>query len=147
MRIPNPEKYTITKTVPFHQSREVSLFIWKLSQECRWYFNRGVRMSFDNRNLTKFDLYKTVTALRNETGWNEAYAGMQRASIDDGRKTVRLHQSTIDRKNRKAKRRQKKGRKARTIQYAKSPRIFFWKKNGSRRPVIRSFRWNTLLAI
>ena len=35
MMIPNPEKYTITKTVPFHQSREVSLFIWKLSLECR----------------------------------------------------------------------------------------------------------------
>lgn len=122
MQVSNPEKYTLTKTIPFHQSKEVSRFIWKIQQECRWYFNKGVKMSFDNRNLTKFDLYKTVTAMRNETGWNEAYVSMQRASIDDGRKTVRLHQSTIGRKNRLAK---KKGGKAKVIQYAKSPKRFF----------------------
>ncbi len=131
MQIPSPEKYTVTRTVPFHQSKEVSRFIWKLSQECRWYFNKGVRMSFDNRKLTKFDLYNVVTILRNDTGWNEAYTDMQRASIDDGRKAVRLHQSTIDRKNRAAKRRQKEGKKARTIQYSKSPKQFFRKKDAA----------------
>ncbi len=115
MKVPSPETCTLTKTVPFHQSKEVSKFIWRLHQECRWYFNKGVKMSFDNRNLTKFDLYGTVTMLRNNTGWNAAYTQMQRASIDDGRKTVRLHQSAIDRKNRMAKRRQKEGKKARTI--------------------------------
>ena len=109
MKVPSPETYTLTKTVPFHQSKEVSKFIWRLHQECRWYF--------DNRNLTKFDLYGTVAILRNNTGWNAAYSEMQRASIDDGRKAVRLHQSTIDRKNRIAKRKQKEGKKARTIQY------------------------------
>ena len=111
MKVPSPETYTLTKTVPFHQSKEVSKFIWRLHQECRWYFNKGVKMSFDNRNLTKFDIYGTVTMLRNNTGWNAAYSQMQRASIDDGRKTVRLHQSAIDRKNRMAKRRQKEGKR------------------------------------
>ncbi len=98
-------------------------------------------MSFDNQKLTKFDLYKTVTTLRNETGWNEAYVGIQRASIDDGRKAVRLHQTMIDRKNRAAKKKEKEGRKARTIQYSKSPKRFFRrKKNGGRQPAIRSFQ-------
>ena len=77
-------------------------------------------MSFDNQKLTKFDLYNVVTLLRNETGWNEAYVGIQRASIDDGRKAVRLHQTMVDRKNRAAKKKEKEGRKARTIQYSKS---------------------------
>ena len=97
-------------------------------------------MSFDNRKLTKFDLYDTVTISRNETGWNETYAQMQRASIDDGRKAVRHHQAMIDRRNRMAKRRQKEGRNVRTIQYAKSPKRFFRKKNGGRQPAIRSFQ-------
>ena len=132
MKVPSPETYTLTKTIPFHQSKEVSKFIWRLHQECRWYF--------DNRNLTKFDLYGTVAILRNNTGWNAAYSEMQRASIDDGRKAVRLHQSTIDRKNRIAKRKQKEGKKARTIQYAKSPKRFFRKKHSGRQPALRSFQ-------
>ena len=137
MHVPNPETYTLTKTVPFHQSREVSKFIWWLSQECRWYFNKGVKMSFDNRKLTKFDLYKAVTTLRNETGWNLAYNQMQRASINDGRKAVRLHQSTIDKKNRLAR---KKGKKAKPIRYAKSPKQFFRKKNDDGQSAIKSFQ-------
>ena len=140
MLIPSPKKYTITKTVPFHQSKEVSLFIWKIHQECRWYFNRGVKLGFDNRKLTKFGLYNVVTAMRNRTAWNEAYTEMQRASIDDGRKAVRLHQAMLDKKNREAKRKEKEGRKARTFQYAKSPKRFFRKKNSGRQPAIRSFQ-------
>ena len=80
MKVPSPETYTLTKTVPFHQSANISKFIWRLHQECRWYFNKGVKMSFDNRKLTQFDLYGTVTILRNNTGWNAAYSEMQRAS-------------------------------------------------------------------
>ena len=140
MKIPSPETYTLTKTIPFHQSADISKFIWRLHQECRWYFNKGVKMSFDNRKLTKFDLYGTVTILRNNTGWNAAYTEMQRAIIDDGRKTVRLHQSTIDRKNRIAKRKQKEGKKARMIQYAKSPKRFFRKKRSGRQLALRSFQ-------
>ena len=95
-------------------------------------------MSFDNGKLTKFDLYDAVTTLRNNTGWNDAYSKMQRASIDDGRKTVRLHQSNVDRKNRMAKRKQKEGKNARTIQYAKSPKRFFRKKHSGRQRCSRS---------
>ena len=132
MKVPSPETYVLTKTIPFHQSKEVSKFVWRLQQECRWYFNKGVRMSSDNGKLTKFDLYDAVTTLRNNTGWNDAYSKMQRASIDDGRKTVRRHQSNVDRKNRMAKRKQKEGKNARTIQYAKSPKRFFRKKHSGR---------------
>ena len=96
-------------------------------------------MSFDNQKLTKFDLYDTVTMSQNNTGWNEAYSTMQRASIDDWKKAVRLHQTMIDRKNGTAKKRQKEDRKVKTFWYAKSPKRFFRKKNGGRQPAIRSF--------
>ena len=81
-------KIITTKSVDFIQSTEISNHIWKLHREARFLFNKGVEYGFKDKNLTKFDICKILTTMRNNTDWFIGTVTFQRASIINGLKSI-----------------------------------------------------------
>ena len=123
--MPKKQKVVLTKKVPFHQSREISESIWNLHNEMRWCFNKGVKMAFDNENLSRFDAQKILTVLRSEIEWGRGVATMQRANLINGLKSIRLAQSN---------------RKKLGLPEIKSPNEYFRNKQYGRQPAIFSYQ-------
>ena len=107
------------------QSPEISEHVWRLHQESRWLFNRGVKLGFDNKSLTNFDAQKLLTTIRNGTEWCEGYALFQRASIINGLKSIRLAESN---------------HKKFHLPKVESPYGYFRKKQNGRQPAICSYQ-------
>ncbi len=121
----NNPKIITTKKVNFMQSPEISEHVWRLHQESRWLFNKGVKLGFDNRGLTNFDVYKLLTTIRKETGWCNGLVGLQRANMVNGLKSIRLAESN----HRKFK-----------LPRIESPYGYFRKKQNGRQPAIFSYK-------
>ena len=107
------------------QLPEISEHIWRLHQESRWLFNKGVKLGFYNRGLTNFDAMKLLTTIRNGTEWCEGHVSFQRASIINGLKSIRLAESNHKKFN---------------LSKVVSPYGYFRKKQNGRQPAIFSYQ-------
>ncbi len=107
------------------QSQEISEHVWRLHQESRWLFNKGVKIGFDNKGLTNFDAMKLLTTIRNGTEWCEGYVSFQRANMINGLKSIRLAESNHKKFN---------------LPKVESPYGYFRKKHNGRQPAIFSYQ-------
>lgn len=107
------------------QSPEISEHVWRLHQESRWLFNKGVKLGFDNKSLTNFDAMKLLTTIRNGTEWCKGHVSFQRASIINGLKSIRLAEGNHKKFN---------------LPKVESPYGYFRKKQNGRQPAIFSYQ-------